>query len=159
MPAYPCSQCSKQVDVRDFQCKSCGEKKPFKCTKCGTTLGALEVFDPDKLTFQKPIFCTRCGRESERIPCHHCRNELPRYEAVERKSPAGDLVAYHAACAKTAALQYKVSYIMMFILIPFGLYAGTSLGYYTQMPWMAYVGAPIGAFFGWQIALLLGPRK
>jgi predicted RNA-binding Zn-ribbon protein involved in translation (DUF1610 family) len=152
MPAYPCSKCSNKVDVRDVNCRQCGEKKPFTCAKCGTQLGAFEIHDVDRISFQKALFCNTCGRAGEILQCSHCRTDIKRSEGMQ----IGDRI-YHQDCFKTTQLQVKASKALMFILIPMLAWAGWSLHHIH--PVMGVVGVILGGLAGWFGSTLMAPKK
>jgi len=158
LPAYPCVRCSNQVDIRDVTCRSCNEKKPFRCVKCDRQMGSFEIFDAESIKFQKPLYCDTCGRESKPVPCHHCKIDLVRRDAATFDPGSGERL-YHPECLRTVLLQQKVSKGLMVFLIPFLAWIGYSyLGYYVH-PYMGFVGAPLGGFLGWWLAGLMAPKK
>jgi len=154
VPAYPCAQCRNQVDLRDLTCRGCGSKTPFKCSKCEVNMGTFDIFAVDTITFQRPLFCGKCGKETERIACKHCGADVTRRDAVEE-----DDLIFHPDCFKTRQLQAKVSKGLMVALIPLGAWMGWSLLGFHVNYYMGFIGLPLGGFAGWFFASLLAPKK
>ena len=154
MPAYPCVQCSKQVDVRDLECRSCREKKPFKCSRCDKRLNSMEVFKADQLTFQKPLFCGECGLAGEAVSCPHCRSELVRRNGVDDNG-----VLYHQDCYKTVQIQKKIAPTLQIFLMLFLGYMSFSL---MRDHGQKAAGVAVGMAFavaGYFLGGLMAPRR
>lgn len=155
MPAYPCSQCKTPVDVRDFTCKNCHSKTPFKCTRCDTSMNAMDIFEAEKVTFQKPIFCNKCGPEVRPATCPHCKLDVYRGSGVD-----DDGVLYHQDCYKTVSLQKKVTYPLRVVLMLFLGYACYSQ--FTFHTGSVFAGLGFGAgggVLGWLLGGLMAPRR
>jgi hypothetical protein len=118
MPAVACAGCANLVDTQDFLCKKCGDKKPFQCSKCNKRLSSVEIFEPEKLTFRKTVFCRACGPAVAVVTCHHCSTGLVRNSGRERIGSKGDALIYHEACWKTYELQVRTSRIVLLLVSP-----------------------------------------
>lgn len=155
MPAYPCVQCNSPVDVRDLTCRSCGDKKPFACSKCNKRLGAMSVFNAEQLTFQKPLFCEQCGVEGQPITCPHCKTDVYRSGGVEDNG-----VYYHQDCFKTVSLQKKITPVLRVFLCIVGGYVTYSLvAYHNQSVAIGALAGTFGAAVGFLLGGLMAPRR
>lgn len=159
MPAYPCANCTHQVDLRDLICKACGEKKPFQCTKCEKRLGSTGVFQAEEIAIKKPLYCMTCGRDQEALKCAHCKTTLIRRDGVEVLSKSSGLeLVFHPECHKTYELQLKTSYILKYALTPIAAWMGFSLVSKTY-PMLGLLGAILGIGFGLGVAYWMDPKK
>lgn len=159
MPAYPCAKCDHQVDLRDMVCRSCGDKKPFKCTKCDKRLGSMDVFQADEITIRKPLYCSACGRDQEALKCSHCQTTLVRRDGIEVTSKTtGAALIFHPECHRTYQLQLTTSRALKYVLTPAAAYMG-----YTFMErvhsMMGILGIAAGICVGLGIAWMMDPKK
>lgn len=155
MPAYPCAKCNTPVDHRDLTCRSCGDKKPFTCSKCSRRIGAMQLHNAEQLTFQKPLFCEECGREGQPIECPHCKTDVYRNSGVEDNG-----VFYHEDCFKTVAIQKKITPILRVVLLVFLGYAGyTQVNFWSGNMYMGILMGVFGAMAGFAAGGLMAPRR
>lgn len=164
MTAFPCVSCGTLVDINpheyDIRCKKCGEKRPFKCSKCGRRLGASGIYHPERLTnARKPIFCEECGSASDFVTCNQCSQTLMRSNCVERIIN-GKPHYYHQQCFDNALrLQNR---IFPLAAVGFGLvigYLGYMLGTKIGLAWViGVVGLVIGVILARKVADLFAPK-
>lgn len=155
MPAYPCGNCGTQVDHRDLTCRSCGDKKPFRCSKCEKPLNAMDIYNAEQLTFQKPLFCPACGREAEPIPCPSCKRDVYRTLGME-----DDGVFYHPDCYKTVQMQKKVTPIMRGVLaVALGIAAFSGFSQYAGSQVVGAMASVGGIALGYALGGLMAPRR
>lgn len=151
MPAYPCCKCQAPVDTGslDARCKKCGEQRPFKCTKCEKQMSQMGVFQPEKLSFRKPLYCLECGPATETVECRQCGTSMTRSNARE-VTLRGQVVYYHPECYEKQAKVFRV-------VQPVALVAGVVifgyLGFYVGHSWItALPGAGLGFLVGMALA-------
>lgn len=160
MPAYPCESCGAAIEIGgkeyDVRCTKCGERKPFKCSKCQKRLSVDLIFCPEKLTFRKPIFCEECGKLSEFVKCSQCKCTLMRANGVDRLVK-GEVHSYHTECYDRAvSLQRK---IFPFVSISLAIVCSYLLYNYAYSSlWVILGGIAIGAGLGYKISQLFGPK-
>lgn len=157
MPAYPCCKCQAPVDTSsiDSRCKKCGEQRPFKCTKCEKQMSQMAVYQPEKLTFRKPLYCLECGPSAESVECHACGTSLTRSNGLE-VNLRGQQVVYHPECYEK---QVRVHRIVQPALIAAGFVICGYLGYYVGHSWITFLpGAGMGALLGMGLARPFAPK-
>ena len=156
MPAYPCVQCKKQVDIRDLQCRNCGDRSPFQCSRCNKRLTALEIFNAEEITFQKPIFCTTCGHQDATVMCPNCKTDV-----VRRSAREDDGVLYHEDCYKTVMLQKKITPALRIVPHCFARLhvLQSSLRFHAQSQVIGIIAGLAAAIGGFFLGGLMAPRR
>ena len=150
MPAYPCVKCNTKNDVKDSECKKCKLRTPFQCSKCNKTFGSLDVFEPEKLTFSKPLLCRSCGLSNEEVFCFRCAKTVVRANAALREQPGHTPLIYHPECLKHFEGLELISTGAMYLLVPLFSYVGYNLG-----AAQVSMGGVIGVFAGSALALFI----
>ncbi|MBQ7567928.1 hypothetical protein IJT17_03905 [bacterium] len=159
MPSFPCEACGAPVEITghdyDVKCKKCGDKRPFKCSKCQRRIGLDMIYHPERLTFKKPIFCQECGSETDFVQCSQCTQSLMRANSVE-KIVNGDTHFYHKECYISAIKLQKRVLPVAAIALAF------IVGYLFYMlctHWSLFViGGIIGIFAGKKVSDLFAPK-
>ncbi|MDO5295074.1 MAG: hypothetical protein Q4F00_00315 [bacterium] len=159
MASYPCENCGTMVEITgseyDLRCKKCGEKKPFKCSKCQKQIGVDDIYHPERLTFRKPIFCNDCGASADFVTCNQCTQTLMRANCVE-KNIDGKPHYYHKNCYDDAIkMQNRIKYLAP---IPLALIGAYVLHLAVSSPLMYLLGAIIGLVIAFKIAGLFAPK-
>ena len=150
MPAYPCVKCNTKNDIKDSECKKCKSRSPFECSKCNKAVGSYEVFEAEKLTFQKPLLCRKCGISNEEVYCFRCSKPVVRANAALREQGDHTPLLYHPECLKAFQGLELISRGLSFVLVPI-------------LSWMGYrygqqqfdMGGIIGIFAGSALALFI----
>lgn len=146
MPSYPCEACGAPVEIPthdpDMRCKKCGDKQPFKCSKCQKRLSYDSIYHPERLTFRKPIFCKECGAEADYVTCNQCNLTLVRANSIEKKVK-NETHFYHKECYEYATKMQKRAYLLVVILVPIFAYLCHLINNST---FMYVIGAAIGIY-------------
>ena len=160
MPSYPCENCGAPVEITgneyDLRCKKCGERRPFKCSKCQRRIGIDQVHHPEKLTFRKPIFCEECGNETDFVKCNQCSRTLMRSNGIERKVK-GEMHIYHRECyehaIKTQNKVFPIAPISLFLICGYLAYV------YLYKAWLcACLVGIVGIYIARKLADLFAPK-
>lgn len=156
MPAYPCFKCQTPVDTSgDGRCKKCSEARPFQCSRCNRQMDLLSVYQPEKLSFRKPLFCLTCGPSAESVECRSCGDPLTRINGHEVARADGTTTVYHPECYQKQARMYatvRPAALLSLLLI------GAYLGYMTTLNWMgAFIGALLGVPVGDRLSRPFSP--
>lgn len=157
MPAYPCVKCQTPVDTGsiDSRCKKCGEQRPFKCTKCEKQMSQMGVYQPEKLTFRKPLYCLECGPSAESVDCRQCGSSMTRSNAKE-VNLRGQTVFYHPECYEKQAKMFRIVQPVAFVA---GFVICGYLGFTVLKHWVGFVvGGGLGLVVGMGLARPFAPK-
>ena len=161
MASYPCESCGAMVEITgneyDLRCKKCGEKKPFKCSKCQKQIGLDAVYHPERLaSYRKPIFCSECGADADFVTCNQCTQTLMRASCIE-KVINGKSHFYHKQCYEDAVkLQKRTLYACLVGLSV--IFAYVFHGWIWDSWVMYIVGALVGVICAFKISNLFAPK-
>jgi hypothetical protein len=128
MPAFPCVACKNLVDTNDVVCRKCNDKQPFECSKCGARLAAQDIFEVEKLTFKKSLFCRKCGQENAVVQCAQCNTSIIRSVGHKRTGSGGSELVYHEDCWKQYEKQDRITRQIMTIWAPVAAVVVIALG-------------------------------
>ncbi|MBM3462808.1 MAG: hypothetical protein FJX76_11960 [Armatimonadetes bacterium] len=151
MPAYPCAQCGHNVDLRKPTCEKCNTRTPFACIKCNEKIGIFDVYQADKQSYQKGLYCKKCGQGDERLHCYRCGEEVVRREAVYRTTVKQERLVYHPKCL--AKFNRRV---VLAKLAGFAMFVGLGAAGYFMLAGSSPVHGACGAFAGSAIGLYAG---
>ena len=160
MASYPCESCGAMVEITgkeyDLRCKKCGEKRPFKCSKCQKQIGIDSVYHPERLaSYRKPIFCNECGSDADFVTCSQCTQTLMRANSIE-KTVNGKPHYYHKQCYEEAVKLKKRTFYACLLLCP--ILAYVFHGWILDSVVMYIVGALIGLIAAFKISNLFAPK-
>jgi hypothetical protein len=159
MPVYPCSKCSHNNDIRESECRKCKNRSPFQCSKCSRALGSFDIYEPDKIKIQKPLYCKRCGSTNEEVFCYHCAQPLIRANAVLREQKGHQPFIYHADCLEKFRSMERIADKAKLVFVPLCAVIGYEL-LKTQAEGVGgFFGVLCGVAVGLALSRFIRPRK